>query len=165
MEQRIISLCYRKIIDVNSSKAWDKLVFEDSYKEFKMQAQFYNQDKKYHTFSELFHYVKGAEQLHFLVSAAVVNYLKQLNGFVPDILNNLGKQFLTFNQFKFELINSDLRQIDKHVIAINFYSDPLIWIDTISPYLLTAPVVAAGAELLTDMFTMQPFLTIHSIQS
>jgi hypothetical protein len=164
MEKRIITLCYRKIIDINSYKAWDKLVFEDSYKEFKLQAQFYNQDKKYNTFSELAHHVKGAEKLHFLVSGAIIDYLRKLNDIVPDIANNIGKSFIMFKQFKFELINSDLNHIDKHVIAINFYSEPLVWHDTIAPYLLTSKIDETEGEVLTDMFAIQPFLTIHSIK-
>jgi hypothetical protein len=164
MEKRVIILCYRKIIDINSTKAWDKLVFEDSYKEFKMQAQNFNPAQKYNTFAELIHHVKAAEKLHFLVSGAIINYLRQLNDLVPDIVNNIGKQFLTFKQFKFEIINADLRTIDKHSIAINFYSEPLIWHDTIASYLLTSKAVKTEADVLTDMFAIQPFLTIHSIK-
>lgn len=163
MEKKI-TLCYRKIIDINNSKPWDQLVFEDSYKEFKMQAQLYNQDKQYHTFSELVYHVKGADRLHFLVSGAIINYLKQLNEVIPEIANNIGRQFLTFKQFKFEIINSDLRNMAKHVIAINFYSEPLIWHETIGSYLLTSPQQAKSDEILTDLFTIQPYLTIHSIK-
>ena len=47
MPNRTITLCYRKVIDASAAKPWEKLVFEDSYTEFKMQAQLYNQEKKY----------------------------------------------------------------------------------------------------------------------
>ncbi|RZK55978.1 MAG: hypothetical protein EOO87_06605 [Pedobacter sp.] len=164
MEKRTITFCYRKIIDLNNTKPWDKLVFEDSYKEFKMQAQFYNQDKKYNTFSELIHHVQGAEKLHFLVSGAIIDYLRKLNDLVPDIANNIGKQFLIFKQFKFEILNSDLSDIAKHQIAISFYSEPLIWQDTVAPYILTSPINATEGESLIDMVAIQPFLTIHSIK-
>jgi hypothetical protein len=164
MEKKIITLCYRKIIDINSVKPWDKLVFEDSYREFKMQAQLYNQERKYHTFSELVYNVKGAEKLHFLVSAAIINYLKQLHETIPDIANNIGRQFLSFKQFKFEIINSDLNDMTKHSVAINFYSEPLIWHETVGPYLLTSSFNAPEGEILTDLFAVQSFLTIHSIK-
>ena len=49
-----------------------------------MQSQYYNQEKKYRSSSEIIQNVPGAEKLHFLVSAAVVGYLKQLDGIVPD---------------------------------------------------------------------------------
>lgn len=45
MANRTITLYYRKIIDATATKPRDKLVFEDSYTEFKMQAQLYNQEK------------------------------------------------------------------------------------------------------------------------
>lgn len=165
MEKKIITMCYRKIIDINSGRPWEKLVFADSYQEFKMQAQLYNQGQKYETFSELVYAVEGATQLHFLVSAAVIGYLRQLKEIIPDIVNNIGRQFLTFKQFKFEIINSDLTDYTKHIVAVNFYSDPLIWHETIGKYILTSPVSAKDdKEMLTDIFEIQPFLTIHSIK-
>ncbi len=165
MKTRSITLCYRKIIDKDSIKPWEKLVFDDSYQEFKIQAQLYNQEKSFQTFAELIHHVKGAEKLHFLVSAAVINYIRQLNDLVPDILNNIGKQFLRFTQFKFEIINSDMQNADKHSVAISFYSEPLVWMDTIAPYVITAAKPEQDGETLTDMFLMQPFLTIHAIKN
>ena len=74
MAKKIIRLCYRKVIDASSSKKWDKYVFESTYTEFLMQAQLYNQEKKYSSFSELIQNVPAAEKLHFLVSGAVVGY-------------------------------------------------------------------------------------------
>ncbi len=94
MAKGIIRLCYRKIIDASSQKMWDKYVFESSYTEFLMQSQLYNQEKKYNSFAELLINVPDAEKLHFLVSAAIGGYMQQLNGIVPDIIDNLGKHFL-----------------------------------------------------------------------
>ncbi|MDQ3290069.1 MAG: hypothetical protein M3Q05_02145 [Bacteroidota bacterium] len=165
MANRIISLCYRKIIDSGSVKPWDKLVFEDSYTEFKMQAQLFNQEKKYRTFAELLQHAPGAEKLHFLVSAAVMGYLQQLNEIVPDIINNLGKHFLHFNQFQFEIINSDLLDKSKHQVAVNFYSEPLIWHDTIGNYLLVSSQKEESGQALTHLFQMQPYLSIYSLKS
>ena len=136
MAKKIIRLCYRKVIDASSSKQWDKYVFESTYAEFLMQAQLYNQEKKYSSFSELMQNAPGAEKLHFLVSASMVGYLQQLDGVVPDILNNLGKHFLKFTDYRFEIINSDIKAKSTHQVAINFFSEPLIWHDTIENYLL-----------------------------
>ncbi|PSR52033.1 hypothetical protein AHMF7605_00115 [Adhaeribacter arboris] len=165
MTQRIISLCYRKIVDSGATKPWDKLVFEDSYTEFKMQAQFYNQEKKYCTFAELVQQVPGAEKLHFLVSAAVTGYLQQLNEIVPDIINNLGKHFLKFTKFQFEIINSDLQNKSKHQIAFNFYSEPLIWHETIDNYLLVSDKNSGSDKAFPHLFRMQPYLSIYSLQT
>jgi len=53
MAKGIIRLLYKKVIDATSSKPWEKCAFNDSYSEFLMQAQLYNTEKKYTSFSEL----------------------------------------------------------------------------------------------------------------
>jgi hypothetical protein len=167
MEKASIRLLYRKVINASSQDQWEKFVFEETYKEFLMQAQTFNADKKYFTFGELIHYVSGAEKLHFLVSASVIGYLKQLYGKMPDIINTLGKRFLPFKNYRFELINSDIRDISKHQIAINFISEPLAWYDTIDNQLLVSADNGKAdehGEILTEMFAMQPFLSIYSLK-
>jgi hypothetical protein len=163
MEKRTIILGYRKIIEAASTKPWDKLVFEDSYTEFKMQAQLYNYERKYRTFAELIHYVPGAEKLHFLVSASITGYIAQLNEIIPDLLNNLGKHFLTFKNFQFEIINSDIQDKTKHQVAVNFYSEPLLWHDTIGNYLLLSAKTDSGNTWSTHLFGISPYVNIHSI--
>lgn len=167
MKKGIIRLCYRKIIDASSRHAWDKLVFESTYAEFLLQAQFYNQEKKYRSFSELLQQVKGADKLHFLVSAAVTGYLQQLNGSIPDIVNNLGKTFLAFDNYQFELINSDIKNKNNHHVAIHFFSAPMTWHDTIDNYLLlsAAETQLNNGEILTSLVQLQPFLNIHSLKT
>jgi len=166
MPKGIIRLCYRKIIDASSDKQWDKYVFESSYKEFLMQSQFYNQEKKYSRFSELVNNISSSEKLHFLVSTAVIGYLKQLNSVVPDITNNMGKQFLKFNNFQFEIIESDVKDKQIHRVAINFYSDPMIWHNTIDNFLLVSQINEEKNEdgALTHLLQLQPFLSIYSLK-
>ncbi|WP_276499930.1 hypothetical protein [Terrimonas pollutisoli] len=167
MEQKIIRLRYRKIIDTASQKLWDKLVFESTYKEFLMQSQFYNQEKKHTTFAALLQHAPGAEKLHFLVSTAIVGYLQQLKGVVPDILNNVGKHFLRFENYRFELINSDIKNKSAHQAAINFFSEPLTWHDTVSNYLLVSQSSEEKTDdgVLTEMVQLQPFLSIYSLKT
>lgn len=167
MANKIIRLCYRKVIDASSQKQWDKYVFESSYTEFKMQAQFYNQQKKYNNFGELVQHVPGADKLHFLVSGAIVGYLQQLDGVVPDILNSLGKYFLTFINYRFEIINSDIQNKASHQVAINFFSEPLVWHDTINNCLLVSPVNSKITDdgVLTEMLELPPLLSIYSLKT
>ena len=61
MPQKIITLCYRKIIDSSNKSPWDRFVYEDSFAEFKMQAQTYNQQSKFSTFAELILNAPGAK--------------------------------------------------------------------------------------------------------
>lgn len=166
MTKRIIQLCYRKIIDSNAQKAWDKYVFEDTFTEYLMQSQLYNQEKKYNTFSELINNIPAAEKLHFLVGVAANGYIKQLNEKVPDIVNNLGKLFLPFKNYRFEIINSDAKYKAAHQVAVNFYTTPLIWLDTVGNQLLVALNAGDNNDgvLLTEMFSLQPFLSIYSVK-
>ncbi|MBC6109018.1 hypothetical protein ACFOG5_13155 [Pedobacter fastidiosus] len=165
MPKKVITLCYRKIIDNTNIKPWDKFVHEDSFAEFKMQSQFYNQEQKYTTFAELLLNVTDAEKLHFLVSASITGYLQQLKGIIPDVLDNLGRRFLAFENFRFELINSDINDIDRHKIAINFFSKPLVWHDTIDNQLLVSQFTeTVEEETFTNLFPMQPFVSIYSIK-
>ena len=141
-------------------------MFEDSYTEFLIQSQLYNPEKKYTRFSDMLQYAPGAEKLHFLVSAAVVNYIEPLNSRTPDISNNQGKSFLHFQHYFFEIINSDIRDRSAHSIAINFYSPPLVWHDTLSDYLLLSEKKNNALEgVQTDMLELRPFLSIHSLQT
>ena len=165
MAEKVITLCYRKIIDSSNVNFWDKYVHEDSFAEFKMQAQFFNQEQKYNTFAELLMNNESAEKLHFLVSAAITGYISQLNGIIPDVLDNLGRRFLTFEHFKFEIINSDINDRTKHKVAINFFSKPLLWHYTIDNLLLVSQFKAATTdEIFTNLFQIQPFVSIHSIK-
>jgi len=162
----VIVLCYRKIIDSTNNNPWDRYVHEDSFSEFKMQAQYYNQEQRFTTFAEMLLNAPEAEKLHFLVSAAITGYLRQLNGIIPDVLDNLGRRFLTFENFKFELINSDINSLEKHKIAINFFSKPLIWHDTINDQLLVSQLKGSNEEeIFTNLFQIQPFVSIHAIKN
>jgi hypothetical protein len=166
MSRKVITLCYRKIIDTTNTSAWDKFVHEDSFAEFKMQAQYYNQQQHFTTFAEMLLHVPEADKLHFLVSAAITGYLRQLNGIIPDILDNLGRRFLAFENFKFEIINSDINDPEKHKIAINFFSKPLLWHDTIDNQLLVSQFKETNQEeIFTNLFQIQPFVSIHSIKN
>jgi hypothetical protein len=167
MAKKIIRLCYRKVIDASSLRQWDKYVFESTYTEFLMQAQLYNREKKYSSFGELMQHVPGAEKLHFLVSAAIVGYLQQLDGVIPDIVNNLGKHFLKFTDYRFEIINSDMKSKSRHQVAINFFSESLQWHDTAANYLLVSSLNSEknADGILTEMVQLHPFLSIYSLNT
>lgn len=166
---RLIRLSYRKIIDASSSKLWDKYVFEDTYMEFYMQAQYYNQAGKYSTFQELLDNVPNADRLHGQTSAAATGYIRQLNGMVPEVVNTSGKLCLPFTQFSFEIIHSHVTDRQAHKVAILFRSEPLTWLDTIGTTLLIAygdkrAGLQAGQEISTDLIALQPYLSVATYQ-
>lgn len=161
----MITLCYRKIIDAQAALNWEQYVFEDSYKEFLMQFQFYNTEKKYTSFSSLIHENPAANKLHFLTEAAIAGYMNQLNNKIPDIKSVLGKTFLFFDYYRFEIIESDIKNKNKHTVAINFYTKPVRLLNTIGDVLLLALNEAANEQNVpTEMLRLQPFLSICNIQ-
>lgn len=165
----LISLCYRKVIDASSQKAWDKFVFDDTHLEFFMRAQYFDPNSRYKTLQELLAHVPNAEQIHGMVSTAAIGYLRQLNDIIPDIVNTHGKLCLPFKRFRFEIVQSNIQNKAEHKIAIYFYSDPLTWIDTVGDHLLVAygdhrTALANGAGIETDLIALQPFLSISSLQ-
>ncbi len=160
-----ITLCYRKLIDASATKAWDKYVFEDTYMEFFMQAQYYNQQKQFQTFQEILAHNPQAEKLHALVSTAAVGYIQQLQGIMPDIPNAFGKLGLSFEKFSFEIVHSHVSNKQAHKVAIYFYSKPLVWLDTLQDRLLLSyqPADEAGMYA-TELIALQPYLSITSFQ-
>ena len=167
MDIRVITLCYRKIIDINSAKQWDKLVFEASCLEFKMQAQNYSQGTTFTSYADLLKHVPNAQRLVGMVTPAITGYLQQLNGIVPDLLNNVGKRFLKFNKFQFEMVNADINDKARHQVAVNFYTEVLIWHDTIADFLLLAdyrPQTTGDEDVLTNLFKLPPYVNIHSLK-
>ena len=161
----IARLCYRKIIDADSRKAWDKAVFDATHLEFYMQAQRLDPEGKFNTFQELIENVHNADQLHYLTSTAAVGYIRQLKDIIPDIANTHGKLCLPFKNFKFEIIDSHIHEKAQHKVAIYFYSEPVIWIETVHNQLLISYETAfenivVGKEMETDMIPLVPFLSI-----
>lgn len=128
----IVQLCYRKIIDVTSTGVWDKYVFNDTYLEFCMQAQQFDQQKEYATFQEILKNIPKADQMHYLVSTAAVGYIRQLDEKIPDVVNVFSKPCVPFKNFRFEIIQSHTTNKDLHRVAIYFFSEPLTWIDILS---------------------------------
>lgn len=167
MSEKVIRLCYRKIIDTASTQVWDKYVFESTYAEFLLQAQLFNQEKKYRLFSELLLQIPAADKLHFLVSAAATGYLQQLNETVPDITDNLGRLCIRFTNYRFEIIQSDIKNKAAHRVAINFFSEPMTWHGTVGNYLLVSTTAVNNHPdgALTHMVPLQPFLSIYSIKT
>lgn len=161
----MITCCYRKIVAYNPRTAWEKMVFDDSYAAYRMQVQRFDRDGRYTRFSELLRQVPESQQLHFLVSTGVVNYLKQLQDLVPDVLDNLGRRFLRFKTYRFEIIDSAINDPSIHRVAISFISEPLWWLDTVGEYVLLAePTDATTGPLSTILFKLPPYVSINSIQ-
>lgn len=170
MAKGIIQLCYRKLIDASSTGTWEKYVFDDTHREFYMQAQQFDQAGSCATFHEILKQNPKADQMHYLVSTAAIGYIRQLQEKIPGVLNVFGSPCVAFRNFRFEIVQSHIRNKALHRVAIYFYSDALTWIDTIpGQHLLVAPgnhldALSRGEKVDTEMIAMMPNLSICSYQ-
>lgn len=166
----LITFRYSKIIDRGSSKTkWDQYVFDDTYREFFMQAQEFDQEGNYSTFHEILANVPKAEEMHYLVSTAAVSYIRQLNNYIPNVLNTAGKTCLPFKNFRFEILQSHTRDKNQHRIAIHFFSEEIIWIDSLGKHLIFAlgdqlGLLKSGLKVETDTLIMPSDLGICSFR-
>lgn len=160
-----IRLAYRILIDSSSTIIWDKYVFEDTFKEYKMQSQQFNSvENPKNTFRELLSENEKAAQLHFLVGIAADGYVQQLKGNfyrVPDVLGN---QYFPFINYQLDIVNSDITDHSKHKIGITFYSPLLSYFGIIEGNYIVSKNTENRNEYETIMFPVQPHLSICYIQ-
>lgn len=166
----IIKLCYTKVIDASSLLPWDKQVFEDTYREFFMQAQQFDQEKRYETFQQILANRPKADSMHYLVSTAAKGHIQQLNNYFPDVLDSQGKKSIPFKNFRFEIVESSISNKNLHKIAIYLYSDPLIWIDQVSQNQILIALetelekFSRGEEIETKTVTLNHHVGIVSLK-
>ncbi|WP_126972718.1 hypothetical protein [Gynurincola endophyticus] len=163
MLRKLISLHYKKMIDSTHQGRWEKMVLEQAYEEFKLQFQYYNREQLYHSYSEIKTTVHGADQLPYLVSGAIFNSLHLLEDIIPDIYDQSGEKILTFKQFSFELLTADIRTIDTFRIVINFFSEPVLWLETIGEKVLLSKEIEKKNDYQTALVTLLPYLSVYRL--
>jgi len=134
-----------------------------------MQAQQFDVEKKYSTFQEMLTNIPNADSMHYLVSTAAIGYIRQLNGKVPEVWNQAGKLCVPFKNFRFEILQSHILDKNKHRVAIFFYSEELIWIDSVDKHLIFAPadkfeMLSKGKDIDTETLILPPNLSICSFR-
>lgn len=134
-----IKLAFRIVIDQNSALIWDKYIFEDTYFEYRVQHQVFNDGREpVDNYWELLIKNPDATKIPFLLSASVASYISQLNGSIKSLPDVLGNTFFPIDTFKLDLISSNITDSSKHKIGIIFYTPLLYLIDIIdNRYLLS----------------------------
>ena len=160
-----IRLAYRVIIDSSSTIIWDKYVFEDTFKEYKMQSQQFNSaESPKNTFRELLSENEKASQLHFLVGIAADGYIQQLKNNFYRVTDVLGNQYFPFINYQLDIVNSDVTDLSKHKIGITFYSPLLSYFGITEGNYVVSKNTENTNEYETIMFPVQPHLSICYIQ-
>ncbi len=161
MAKAQIKLAFRLVITKDSKSRWEKIVWDNTYQEFLMQSQLYNdKENPALTFKQLLSKNDKAEKLHFLVSMAAHPYILQWKGLTYPMPDNLGNQFMPFDNYRLDIIDSNFKDKNAHEIGITFYSPLLTLIDIWDGcYLVsTSENLEDGVE--TMMFKMQPRLSV-----
>lgn len=155
-----IKLAFRIVIDRNSILAWDRYIFEDTYFEYKIQHQVFDDpENPVKNYWELLAKNPNSEKIPFLLSTAVVNYVSQLNGEIKSLPDVLGSTFFPIEHFKLDLISSNVEDPSKHKLGLTFYTPELLLIDIIdNKYLLSRNL--SGETFETYMFGFHPQVAI-----
>ncbi|MDQ1094871.1 MULTISPECIES: hypothetical protein [Chryseobacterium] len=155
-----IKLAFRIVIDRNSTLAWDRYIFEDTYFEYKIQHQVFDDpENPVKNYWELLAKNPNSEKIPFLLSTAVVNYVSQLNGEIKSLPDVLGSTFFPIEHFRLDLISSNVEDPSKHKLGLTFYTPELLLIDIIdNKYLLSRNL--SGETFETYMFGFHPQVAI-----
>jgi hypothetical protein len=167
MRKSLIKLAYRQIIDATATGRFEKDVFNDSYSEFLIQIQTYNQVNNYTTWREVRTAIpKSNVTLQYKVGFAIGLYVRELNNQIPGLWDNLERMNVPFADYRFELLESDITNRSAHRVALTYLTDSLTLLGTIGEYM----VLALGdksketAPLETFMVAMRPNLAVLSYQ-
>jgi hypothetical protein len=156
-----IRLAYRITIDNGDTAAWERYIFEDTYREYGMQQQLYNDAKNpKNTFRELLAENPKAEQLHFLTGVAAKSYVAQLKGQYYRVADVLGNMFFPFEGYRLDIINTDVTDMARHRIGITFFSPLLTYMGLVNNCFLVSKETEIQSGYDTVMFPVQPHLSI-----
>ncbi|MCS3532643.1 hypothetical protein [Chryseobacterium sp. JUb7] len=156
-----IKLAFRIVIDQNATLAWDKYVFDDTYFEYKIQHQvFDDKENPVKNYWELLAKNAHAERIPFLVSASVTHYISQLNGEIKSLPDVLGNTFFPVESFKLDLISSNIEDPSKHKIGLTFFTPQLTLVDIIDNKYLLSKNLNYENGLETFMFSFHPQVSI-----
>ncbi|SEW49466.1 hypothetical protein SAMN05421841_4181 [Chryseobacterium wanjuense] len=160
-----IKLAFRIVIDQESTMLWDKYIFEDTYFEYRVQHQVFDNEKEpVDNYWELLVKNPNAAKIPFLLSAVVSNYVAQLNGSIKSLPDVLGTTFFPIETFRLDLISSNVTDASKHKLGITFYTPILQLIDIIdNKYLLSKSEDTDHLE--TFMFAFHPQIAIAYYQN
>ncbi len=142
MQQALIKLTYRQVIDAGAETAFEKNVMNASYAEYLMKSQVYNPDGKFTTFSQLKANDGRANSLHYKSGFGVAGFIKQLKQTMPGVHDTFGRA-LAFDTYQFEVTESDITDKSAHKVAIHYITDTL----TMFGFAGNCMVLANGVQL------------------
>ncbi len=167
MNQPLITLTYRQVIDANHQTTFEQYVFEDTYAEFLLQVQTYNPEGKYTTWQQVRAAVpSAAQQLPVRVGFAIGQSMQALQNRIPGLWDTLELHNLLFTDYQFLLLASDVTDKAAHRVALLYRTPPMRLVQTVGNYLILAPGEPPPQEGPLETFTveMRPNLSVSSYQ-
>ncbi|RZJ67957.1 MAG: hypothetical protein EOO50_03790 [Flavobacterium sp.] len=166
--EAIVRFSYKRVIDSDSTSAWDKAVFEASWFEYRLQVQNYPDFSAFANFADFLKNAPDAEKIHSRISPSVYPLLSQLGGKIPVIVD-ANDEKLDLNQFALKILDSDFEEKSKHRVALEFISKPMILTSEIAQNFIVSNIenrdaFQKGAEIQTLLIPMQHGLNVYSIQ-
>jgi hypothetical protein len=148
MQKTFIKISYRHIIEHAAQTSFEQHIHRASYEEFLMKSQAYNAEGKFKTFTELKANDGRANSLHYKSGFAVTGFVDLLNNKIPFLADNTGKP-ITFDDYRFEVIESDITDQQKHIVALHFTTPALILKQSFANFLVLANDGAENNETFT----------------
>lgn len=167
MQTAFITLAYKQVFDADHKNAFEQQVWQSSYKEYLLKSQTYNTEGKFKTFTELKRHDGRANSLHYKSGFAVDGFLSTLNKQIPGLQTNLHEP-ISFSSYQFEVIESDITNIQAHKVAIIYFTGTLVLHEVIGNYLLLSSVnnkSEPDKTASTFMVQLQPLLSINNYES
>jgi len=163
MPKALIKIAYRQIIDAAAQTAFEKDILAASYKEYKMKQQTYNTEGTIHTFTALKEKDGRANSLHYKSGFAIAGIIDSLKNKIT-ILQDGNPETFVFDVCRFEIIESDITDQQKHKVALHYTSAILTLYQIIGEYLLVAKgdktIETAGEPAETFLVKVQPGLQV-----
>ncbi|UKB84633.1 hypothetical protein LF887_03045 [Chryseobacterium sp. MEBOG06] len=161
-----VKLAFRIVIDQSSEMAWDRYIFEDTYFEYKIQHQvFDDKENPVKNYWELLQNNPNAKQIPFLLSSAAGNYVTQLGGVIRSLPDVLGNTFFPVDSFTLDLVSSHMEDASKHKVGLTFFTPELLLIDIIDNKYLLSNETDQENGFETFMFPFHPQIAIVFYQT
>ncbi|RZM11690.1 MAG: hypothetical protein EOO88_46535 [Pedobacter sp.] len=148
-----VQLSYRKQIDHSTEDPFEKNILRYSYQEFLLKSQVYNPDGLLRTFSQMKLKDGRANSLHYKSSFAIGGFMQLLQNKIPTLQDNAGKA-LSFETFRFELLESDITDEQHHHIAIHYISPMYNLHHSLNQFMILSPTNNSG-ENKHETFTLE----------
>jgi hypothetical protein len=138
MKTGLIKICKKVVIDHATNWTIAQTIHEDSFRE--LIYQFQSLGHSFNTWEQVVKYSpKAVIGIKKLVNAGIVQQIAGLKGKIPNGLSDITKTIeIPFVDYHFDIVESDIRDIVSHKIALLFISDTLTLIDSIDDRILLA---------------------------